>query len=337
MRRRSYQEATSRSTFVACTGRVALGCIILFLVYLSIAFITNHAMTTSTPRTMSATSTSTSTNTSENGGHAASYESPKRNLKIETESRVEAGSGSIGTALSTGKSLVLLQLLSRLLTFVLNQSLVRLAPPEVFGTAAIQFDLIYTTILFLSREGIRNALLRSSSSDDQKNTNSNAATITKDVDGSSSSNSTTSLATLPFKLGLGVSGLAVGAYLYYSTGSTTHQPDFLLALGMYVIAALVELGVEPLYIRTLSSSPPKLGVRVQAEGGMAIVKAVVTFGWLFLNPQRALLGFALGQLVGDGWLAGRYVWEYGLGALSQGYAPFPAFQAEEYGRRMRAN
>ena len=260
-------------------------------------------MTTSTP----------STSTSESEAHGHDYP------KTSNGDGPEIGAGSIGTALSTGKSLVLLQLLSRLLTFVLNQSLVRLAPPEVFGTAAIQFDLIYTTILFLSREGIRNALLRSSSSPDQNNDHQKkkSATIKHDVDGSSSS--TTSLARLPFKLGLGVSGLAVGIYLYYSSGSTTRQPDFLLALGMYVVAALVELGVEPLYLRALSSTPPRLGVRVQAEGGMAIVKAVVTFGWLFFNPQRALLGFALGQLAGDGWLTGRYIWEFGSSALAQRY------------------
>lgn len=234
----------------------------------------------------------------------------ERDASSSSRAGADEQSGSIGTALSTGKSLVLLQLLSRLLTFVLNQSLVRLAPPEVFGTAAIQFDLIYTTILFLSREGIRNALLRHTSGTPHDRPGNK--TDTKETGASS-----TDLARLPFKLGVGVSVLAVGVYLHYSNGTTTHQPDFLLALGMYVAAALVELGIEPLYIRTLSSNPPKLNVRVQAEGGMAIVKAVVTFGWLFLQPRRALLGFALGQLAGDGWLAGRYVWEYGFGALTQ--------------------
>ena len=232
--------------------------------------------------------------------------------KKDDASKIENGNdaGSLGTALSTGKSLVLLQLLSRLLTFVLNQSLVRLAPPEVFGTAAIQFDLIYTTILFLSREGIRNALLRSSPSEPDTR---------GQTDAKSTGGVITSLARLPLKLGFGVSMIAVGVYLYYSSSTTTRQPDFYPALLLYVVAALVELLVEPLYIRTLSSVPPKLGVRVQAEGGMAIVKAVVTFSLLYLVPRRALLGFALGQLVGNVWLAERYTWEYRLPALGQGY------------------
>lgn len=195
------------------------------------------------------------------------------------------GEGSISSTISTGRSLVLLQLLTRVLTFVLNQSLVRLASPEVFGTAAIQFDLIYSTILFLSREGIRNALLRSS---DQNIT----------------------LARLPLKLGLAVASLVVGVYIYSSDRITVSQEGFHLSLGLYVAAAWTELWVEPMYIQTIKSG--KLRVRMQAEGGMAIVKAIVTFGSLVMSPKQALLGFALGQISGAGWLAGRYIWEYGF-------------------------
>jgi oligosaccharide translocation protein RFT1 len=194
------------------------------------------------------------------------------------------GTASISSTLKTGRSLVLLQLLTRVLTFVLNQSLVRLASPEVFGTAAIQFDLIYTTILFLSREGIRNALLRSTTN--------------------------IALARLPLKLGVGVAGVVMGIYLYSSNTLTAAQEGFYLALGLYVGAALVELWVEPMYIQTIRSG--RMRVRVQAEGGMAIVKAVVTFLSLVLAPEQALLGFALGQFGGAVWLAGRYIWEFGL-------------------------
>jgi oligosaccharide translocation protein RFT1 len=196
----------------------------------------------------------------------------------------DENTASISSTLKTGRSLVLLQLLTRVLTFVLNQSLVRLASPEVFGTAAIQFDLIYTTILFLSREGIRNALLRSSSN--------------------------IALARLPLKLGVAVAGVVMGIYLYSSNTSTTAQEGFYVALGLYMGAALVELWVEPMYIQTIRSG--RMGVRVQAEGGMAIVKAVVTFSSLVLSPKQALLGFALGQFGGAVWMAGRYVWEFGL-------------------------
>ena len=59
----------------------------------------------------------------------------------------------LSATLASGSSLVLLQVFSRVVTFVLNQALVRLVSPQVFGTTSIQFELLLSTILFLSREG----------------------------------------------------------------------------------------------------------------------------------------------------------------------------------------
>jgi oligosaccharide translocation protein RFT1 len=212
---------------------------------------------------------------------------------------VKHDTSSLGTALKTGRSLLLLQLLSRILTFLLNQSLLRLSTPEVLGTASIQFDLISSTILFLSREGIRNALLRR----DQP---------ASDQDGSTTSLANKRLACVPLYLGLGVAGVVTSLYLRTSSLGTTSQTDFHAALGMYILAALIELSIEPFYIRCLTSTPPQLSVRVQAEGGMAIAKAVVTFALLYANPRRALLGFGVGQLCGNTVLALRYLLKYGF-------------------------
>ncbi|WWD15858.1 hypothetical protein CI109_100282 [Kwoniella shandongensis] len=202
--------------------------------------------------------------------------------------------------LLTARSLVLLQLLSRLLTFGLNQTLVRLASPSVFGTAAIQFDLVCSSILFLSREGIRNALLR-------RTTSRIASKETKERE----ERQIHALSIVPLQLGLCIATLITGLYLTTSDRATTSQPTFHLSLLLYVLSALVELAIEPYYIRVHRTDPPKLNVRVQAEGGMAIVKAVVTVGSLLsLGEGRALLGFALGQLAGAIWLASRYLREF---------------------------
>ena len=56
--------------------------------------------------------------------------------------------------------LVGLQLFTRLLTFALNQALLRFLSPSVLGLASIQLELLSSTVLFLSREAIRCALLR---------------------------------------------------------------------------------------------------------------------------------------------------------------------------------
>lgn len=192
----------------------------------------------------------------------------------------------LSSALRAGRALILLQLLSRLLTFALNQGLVRLASPAVFGTASIQFDLIASTILFLSREGVRNALLRGE----------------KRRGGGD-------LARIPLQLGIAVAAATVGLYLYTSPASTKAQPDFYPALVLYVAASLTELAIEPFYIACMRDG--RMRVRVQAEGGLAIVRAVVSFACLYLHPERALLGFAVGHFAGAVWLAWRYLWAGG--------------------------
>ena len=216
-------------------------------------------------------------------------------------------SRGISTALTTGRSLILLQLVSRLITFTLNQSLVRLASPEIFGTAAIQFDLIYASLLFLSREGVRNALLRrgpSSPSSPSASTAENSGPGVRQAD--------RGLAIVPLYLGTGIATVLSSIYLYTTPVSTTSQRDFHLSLGLYVLAALLELAIEPHYIACLTSIPPKLYVRVQAEGGQAIVKAIVTFTSLYWFTDRPLFGFALGMVSGVGFLMIRYILEYGV-------------------------
>ncbi|WWD01464.1 hypothetical protein V866_008408 [Kwoniella sp. B9012] len=199
--------------------------------------------------------------------------------------------------LRTARSLVLLQLLSRLLTFTLNQVLLRLASPAVFGTAAIQFDLICSTILFLSREGVRNALLRTKSNP----SGDDAAKDERQVK---------ALSTIPFQLGLVISLIVGSIYIYSSDLTTTSQPDFYPSLGMYILGSLMELSIEPVYIAIHRSNPPRLGVRLRAEGGMAIVRSVVTVTSLLgLGDKNALLSFALGQVAGAGWLVVIYLKE----------------------------
>lgn len=190
--------------------------------------------------------------------------------------------GVVPSPLATGRALILLQLVSRLLTFVLNQGLLRAVPPSVLGTASIQFDLVSSTILFLSREGVRNALLRSHTP------------LTA---------SERRLASLPLYLGLAVAALTSGLYVYTSPASTTSQKGFYPALALYVAGALLELGVEKWYISTIRSG--KLKVRVAAEGGQAAVRAAVSFALVVLGWP--LVGMAVGYFCGSAWLAGTYV------------------------------
>lgn len=183
------------------------------------------------------------------------------------------------SSLTNASSLVLLQLFSRAFTFGLNQALVRLATPQTFGTAAIQFELLLSTILFLSREGVRNALLRSSAKDKKKD--SNVALVEN-------------ISLIPVFLGVPISGLTALAYVYLASPSTVSQPHFHPSVAIYVIAAILELLSEPLYIR--AQNELRLNVRVRAEGVAVVAKSVVAFLVLaFASGEWALVAFALGQ------------------------------------------
>jgi oligosaccharide translocation protein RFT1 len=129
------------------------------------------------------------------------------------------------SSFSSASSLIALQLFSRLFTFVLNQVLFRLASPRAYGTIAIQFELMLNTVLFISREGVRNTLLR----------------VNKP--GSSTSN----LSILPLYLGVPLA-IATSCLYAFSAGSDVRfQPHFNAAIGIYALAAVMELMSEPLH------------------------------------------------------------------------------------------
>ncbi|KAI0648485.1 Rft-1-domain-containing protein [Trametes meyenii] len=192
-------------------------------------------------------------------------------------------SSLLSATLASGSSLVLLQLFSRVLTFVLNQALVRLVSPQVFGTTSIQFELLLSTILFLSREGIRNALLRASPDAQQL---SDRATTHRLV---------TNVSLLPVLLGIPMALLSAFVYLGTSSLTTSSQPHFRTSVVLYVLAALFELLSEPLYIRTQNEL--RFHVRVRAEGTAVMLKTISTFLVLVQTSEEwALVAFALGQV-----------------------------------------
>ena len=140
------------------------------------------------------------------------------------------GHGLVNSLWTSASSLMGLQILSRLFTSILNQTLFRLASPSVFGAAAIQFELVLSTILFLSREGVRNALLRVESCDDD---DTNIRRL--------------NLSFLPIVLGIPLSLLTSVLYIYLAGQEIKRQPHFQAAITLYAVAAMTELLSEPMY------------------------------------------------------------------------------------------
>ena len=222
----------------------------------------------------------------------------------------------ISTTLKTGQALFLLQLFSRLVTFALNQSLVRLASPAVFGTAAIQFDLVTGTILFLSREGIRNALLRFKPAPDSGASAKAGKSEKPATTSTTTKDQSHSLASVPLLLSIPITAVILTTYLWFASPETVSQSSFHLALSLYIIGTLLKIAVEPAYVMMLTSEPPALRLRGAEEGGMAVIKALVTCGMLIIRPQDALLGFAVGELLGSIWSFGVCIRAYGTEGLA---------------------
>jgi oligosaccharide translocation protein RFT1 len=148
-------------------------------------------------------------------------------------------------ALSSASSLMGLQVFSRIVTFVLNQALVRLATPQQYGTVSIQLEPVLITILFLSREGFRNALLRADEGTvDEGKTNRNDTERSLRV---------SNLALLPIYLGIPIALATVSAYYASASAAVKEQPYFSVVVILYAVAALVDLASEPMHIRCVTS------------------------------------------------------------------------------------
>ncbi|KAJ7491225.1 Rft-1-domain-containing protein [Mycena latifolia] len=198
------------------------------------------------------------------------------------------------------RSLIWLQVLSRGVTFILNQALFRLASPRAFGTAAIQFELISSTILFLSREGVRNALLR----------------VKRSKDGSWNSGS---LSFLPIAIGVPLAMATSFGYAHLAGQETRSQSGFYGGIAVYAFAAVMELWCEPMHNQAMAES--KTHIRVRAEGTGVMTKTLVTFLVLLYDSKTemdgalALMAFALGQLSYSLCILLVYLSHYGFSAL----------------------
>ncbi|KAJ7460938.1 Rft protein-domain-containing protein [Mycena galericulata] len=197
-------------------------------------------------------------------------------------------------------SLIGLQVFSRGFTFLLNQALFRLASPGAFGTAAIQFELISSTILFLSREGVRNALLR----------------VKRTQDGSWHAGN---LSFLPIAIGAPLALATSFVYAHFAGSETSSQSGFHGGIGVYALAAVMELWCEPMHNQAMAEM--KTHIRVRAEGMGITLKTLVTFLVLLYDSKAgmdgdlALMAFAMGQLSYSLCLLLVYLSHYGFSAL----------------------
>ena len=223
---------------------------------------------------------------------------PRGEMTAEEEQKQpESRSEALLTASTRGTSfLVLIQVVSRALTFLGNQILLRYLSPEILGVAA-QLELYSISVLYFSRESLRVAIQRqpaeesSSSRKDRTQAVVNVSYLAI-------------LAGVLLASGIGVS------YAEHGGEDAVRTPMFRTSVQIVGVAAVVELLAEPAFAvvqqRMLYKS------RAITETLAAIAKCLsacaTALGAFRAGRDVAVLPFAVGQMAYACVLVLGYLW-----------------------------
>ncbi|CAO3622189.1 unnamed protein product [Cunninghamella blakesleeana] len=225
-----------------------------------------------------------------------------------TEKTKENNEKLLSSTAKGASYLIFLQLLSRMLTFILHQIVLRYTTPETFGIASVKLELLLSTILFISREGYRCALIRGDTTNDTDD-NNNKQQLKKgepipDDTMIGMEQKVMNLSYIPTLLGLLTTCLACGYYLTTIDDMLASlYPYYRLSVVLFGTAAFIELCIEPLFILALNKMYFQL--RVTVEGTAVVLRCLFTFGLTLLgvmdqssgsnNNPYCLLAFAVAQ------------------------------------------
>jgi oligosaccharide translocation protein RFT1 len=193
-----------------------------------------------------------------------------------------ATDGVQGKALKGMSMMVLVSGVQKIITFLLNSALVRRTHPGIFGVAAVQLELLLSTLLFFSREGVRLALLR------EESVGGDATKRQQFINMSWIPACILACATL---LVCGV--WIVEAHTTFSLSWLQFKDVSITVMLLYCLGALFESCGEPwinVYQNNLNFAP-KLG----AETLALCVRSIVTFVCL-VKLDVGVLGFGFAQL-----------------------------------------
>ncbi|PON23049.1 oligosaccharidyl-lipid flippase family protein [Trichoderma gamsii] len=192
--------------------------------------------------------------------------------------------------------LIILQVASRLVTFVANQLLLRFLTAPLLALST-QLEVFYLSVLFFARESLRVAIQRqgiagaANAKDDE--TEDDAAAAARQE-----GQAVVNLGYLAVGLGSIVSVALGWMYLASASVDTLQTPWLVESLWLYGIAAMVELMSEPCFV--LMQTRLQFGTRATAESIATFLRCAVVFGsavWASRSGRDiGVLPFALGQL-----------------------------------------
>lgn len=239
--------------------------------------------------------------------------------------------------------LILLQVLSRAVTFIANQILLRFLTAELLGVST-QLEVYYLSILFFARESLRVAIQRQGATpaaadrqaatdkegddDDNKDGSGNSDTNARararaQAD---STQAVVNLGYLAIPLGLLTAGVLGRLYLASVPDAVLRgTPHLARAVRLVAAASALELLAEPAFV--VLASRLRFGARAAAEAVATLLRCAVTLAAAVWAARRgAALGalpFALGQAAYGAGLLGVYAWSGGALAREEGFSLLP--------------
>ncbi|XP_043934111.1 protein RFT1 homolog [Protopterus annectens] len=181
---------------------------------------------------------------------------------------------------------VLIQVVFRVQTFVLNAFTLRYISKEVIGVVNVRLTLLYTTVVFLAREAFRRACLS----------------------GSNERNWTQVINLLWITVPLGVVCSLLLSWIWLQlleVPDPRRIPHYEIGVMAFGLSAVVELLAEPFWV--VAQAHLFIKLKVIAESVSATVRSILTVVSVVLFPQWGLYIFAFVQLVYTGVLVLCYV------------------------------
>ncbi|KAL8852763.1 MAG: hypothetical protein Q9221_002393 [Calogaya cf. arnoldii] len=195
--------------------------------------------------------------------------------------------------------LILLQVGSRALTFVVNQILLRFLSPGLLGIST-QLELYSISVLFFARESLRVALQRQESTSvslEAKNIKSNHDEFPSTTQ-NYQAQEVVNLSYLAIVLGLPLATIFASLYIRNADHVVLGTPAIQPSLYLYCLATVLELLSEPCF--AIAQQQMLYGVRASAETLATFTRCLVTCGMvIWASKANAALGalpFAVGQM-----------------------------------------
>ncbi|XP_021490860.1 protein RFT1 homolog isoform X1 [Meriones unguiculatus] len=181
----------------------------------------------------------------------------------------------LGQAARLASSGLLLQVLFRLITFVLNAFILRFLSKEIVGIVNVRLTLLYSTTIFLAREAFRRACLSGGTQRDWSQT--------------------LNLLWLTVPLGVFWSLLLGWVWLQLlEVPDPNVVPHYGTGVVLFGLSAVVELLGEPFWF--LAQAHMFVKLKVLAESMSVILKSVLTALLVLWLPHWGLYIFSLAQL-----------------------------------------